>query len=90
MTVAAARDIKKLDPADRARFRTGAIKLAKDLNRGQVRAGLRVKPVQGAHPPKWEMTWAPDGRATFRYGAEVKPGQAHIIWLRVGKHNVIP
>jgi hypothetical protein len=46
----------------------------------EVRASsaLRVKRVQG-HPGVWEMTWAPDGRATFEYGAEVRPGEAHVI-----------
>lgn len=31
------------------------------------------------HPGLWEMSWAPDGRATFEYGDEVHPGQPHII-----------
>jgi hypothetical protein len=48
---------------------------------------LRVKRVQG-HPGVWEMTWAPDGRATFEYGGEIQPGEAHIVWRRVGTHSV--
>jgi hypothetical protein len=36
--------------------------------------GLRVKRVQGAEGV-WEITFAPDGRATFAYGAEVRPGE---------------
>jgi len=48
---------------------------------------LRIKRMQG-HPGIWEMTWAPDGRATFEYGDEVHPGQAHIIWRRVGTHSI--
>jgi hypothetical protein len=31
---------------------------------------------------------APDGRATFEYGDEAHPGQAHIIWRRVGIHLI--
>jgi hypothetical protein len=31
---------------------------------------LRVQRVQG-HEGVWELTWAPDGRATFSYGSEV-------------------
>ena len=45
------------------------------------RPGLRVKGVT-AHPGGFEMTWDGDGRATFRYGTERVPGQAHIIWRR--------
>ncbi|MBA4179944.1 MAG: hypothetical protein C0506_05080 [Anaerolinea sp.] len=50
-------------------------------------AALRVKRVQG-HPGVWEMSWAADGRATFEYGEEVIPGQAHIIWRRIGSHDI--
>ena len=48
---------------------------------------LRVKRVQG-HPGVWEITWAADGRATFSYGAEVIPGHPHIIWRRIGTHDI--
>jgi hypothetical protein len=34
------------------------------------------------------MTWAADGRATFEYGQEVRPGEAHIIWRRIGTHDI--
>jgi hypothetical protein len=40
------------------------------------------------HPGIWEMSWAPDGRATFEYGDEVHSGEAHIIWRRVGTHAI--
>ncbi len=49
---------------------------------------LRVKRVQSARGV-WEMSWAPDGRATFEYGAELHPGEAHVIWRRVGTHRVL-
>jgi hypothetical protein len=48
---------------------------------------LRVKWVQG-HPGIWEMTWAGDGRTTFTYRATVRPGDPHIIWHRVGSHDI--
>ncbi|HKF16389.1 MAG TPA: hypothetical protein VKF14_04215 [Candidatus Dormibacteraeota bacterium] len=50
---------------------------------------LRVKRVQ-AWPDVWEMTWAPDGRETFKYGSEVRQGEPHIIWLRIGTHKILP
>jgi len=49
---------------------------------------LRVKRVQGADGI-WEMSWAEDGRATFRYGVERLAGQPHIVWLRIGKHAIL-
>ena len=49
---------------------------------------LRIKRVQGTEDV-WEMSYSGDGRATFRYGAEVKPGEAHVIWLRVGGHEIL-
>jgi hypothetical protein len=35
------------------------------------------------------MTWADNGRATFEYGPEVRPGHAHIIWRRIGGHEIL-
>lgn len=49
---------------------------------------LRVKRVQGT-ADVWELTWAADGRATFRYGSEILPGEPHILWLRIGKHAIL-
>jgi hypothetical protein len=48
---------------------------------------LRIKRVQG-HPDIWEMSWAPDGRATFQYGEGPVPGEPHIIWRRIGTHEI--
>jgi hypothetical protein len=58
------------------------------LARGQFDPTLRVKRVQGTRDV-WEISWAPDGRATFSYGPEVRTGQAHVIWRRVGTHRVL-
>ncbi|MFD6425369.1 hypothetical protein [Streptomyces sp. NPDC060198] len=35
-----------------------------------------------------EMRWAPDGRATWQYGDEVRAGEPHVIWRRVGGHEI--
>ena len=53
-----------------------------------MRKGLRVKRIRGAAGEIWEMTWAPDGRATFQYGKERIPGEPHIIWRRIGTHGI--
>jgi hypothetical protein len=35
-----------------------------------------------------EMTWAPDGRATFHFGTSVVEGQPHIVWRRIRTHKI--
>jgi hypothetical protein len=30
------------------------------------------------------LTWARDGRARFRFGREITPGEIHIIWEAIG------
>jgi len=51
-------------------------------------AALRIHRVQGS-AGIWEITFAADGRATFEYGEEIVPGEPHIIWRRVGSHDVL-
>ena len=80
-------DFKNLTTAQRAAFRRAITKFVRDLQAGQFRAGLRVKKMQG-HEHIWEMTWADDGRATFHYGPAVHDGEVHIIWRRVGTHDI--
>ncbi|MBA3306308.1 MAG: hypothetical protein H0U25_10345 [Thermoleophilaceae bacterium] len=58
------------------------------LKAGRLDPALRVKRVQG-HPGVWEISWAPDGRATFHYGDEVHPGEPHVVWRRIGTHDVL-
>lgn len=83
------KDYALLDPVDKGRFREAIDKLVEDLGSAdrQPRAGLRVKGVKGA-PGVFEMTWAPDGRATFEFGPELREGEPHIIWRRVGTHDI--
>jgi hypothetical protein len=82
------RDWDRLTPQQQRRFREAVTAFVADLKRGRgFRPGLRVKRVQG-RPGIWEMTWAPDGRATFQYGEEVAAGEVHIIWRRIGAHDV--
>ncbi|HEY4897584.1 MAG TPA: hypothetical protein VII01_16050 [Solirubrobacteraceae bacterium] len=49
---------------------------------------LRVRRVQGA-VGVWEITFARDGRATFEYGPEVLAHEPHVVWRRVGSHDVL-
>jgi len=70
----------------RQAFRVAVAKFVSDLRAGSLRKGLRIKAVQG-HPGIYELTWAPDGRATFEYGSEVRPGERHVMWRGVGAHD---
>jgi hypothetical protein len=83
-----AREFVKLSDQQQRRFLTAVAAMVADLKAGRpFRPGLRVKNVQG-WPGVWEMTWAPDGRATFEYGPECRPGEPHVIWRRVGTHEI--
>ena len=83
------RDYSRLSAADKARFRAAVLSFVSDVGGGKgFRKSLRVKGVQGAKGV-FEMTWAPDGRATFEYGEELASGQTHIVWRRVGTHDVL-
>lgn len=79
----------RLTPEDKKRFRAAVQKLVEDLKSpdGKIRAGLRVKPYK-SQQGVLEFTWAPDGRALFMYGEELKPGERHVVWLTIGTHDI--
>ncbi len=89
VTARAAREYAKLSRSDRRRF-TIARKAFVEALRTDPSAlppQLRVKRVKG-HEGIWELTWATDGRATFTYGTEQIPGEAHVLWRRIGDHSI--
>ncbi|MFJ1930438.1 MULTISPECIES: hypothetical protein [unclassified Streptomyces] len=87
-------DLRRLTPEQRRRFRRAVTAFVHDLRDtdGHFRAGLRIKRVQRA-PGIYELTWSmgtgPAGRATFEYGTEVRPGTPHVIWRRIGTHQIL-
>lgn len=84
------REYRKLTPEQQARFKVAVAKLVAALSR--TPAGLPgeplVNPLAGHHHV-YELRFAPDGRATFTFGEPVREGQAHIIWRRIGGHDVL-
>jgi hypothetical protein len=81
-------DFKALTPEQRARFeKVVREKFAPDVDTNRWWPGLRVKRVQGV-PKVFEMTWAPDGRATWQFGTSIHEGVPHVIWRRVGTHDI--
>jgi hypothetical protein len=83
------RDFAALSDAQKEAFRSAVQKFVADLTRGDgFRKDLRVKGIRGA-PGMFELTWAADGRATFSYGASRRAGEPHIVWHRLGTHEVL-
>ncbi len=82
------REYRRLGPAEQRAFLAVVARFVESLAHGEFDPALRVKRVQGTRGV-WEITWAPDGRATFSYGPEIRPGEAHVIWRRVGTHRVL-
>jgi len=82
------RDLAKLTRVQRELFDQAVANFVADLCdvRGFL-PGLRVKRVAGT-TEVWEMTWAPNGRATWQFGPEQRPGERHVIWRRIGTHDI--
>jgi hypothetical protein len=81
-------DWDRLTPAQQAAFLAAVTQFVADMRRRRgFRKGLRVKAVQGA-AGIFEMTWADDGRATSTFGEAVIEGEPHVVWRRVGTHEI--
>ncbi len=87
------REYRNLEPHEQAKVKEKLADFIDDLQaiedgtKTSFRSALRVKPMK-AKPGIWEMTWDGDGRATFEYGDEVLPGKRHVIWRRIGGHDI--
>ncbi|MFB7827404.1 hypothetical protein [Streptomyces hydrogenans] len=83
-------DLQHLTPAQRRRFRRVVLDaFVPDLRTGcQFHPGLRINGVRSA-PSVFELTWAPDGRATWSYSRARIAGEQHVIWRRIGSHEIL-
>ena len=82
-------DWKELTPDQQREFLAAVREFVSDLQAGSgFRKGLRVKGVRGARGV-FELTWAKDGRATFQYGRAIRGDEPHIIWRRIGTHDIL-
>jgi hypothetical protein len=83
-------DLHRLTPEQRRRFRQAVTAFVDDLRtgHGRFRAGLRVKGVRSS-PGVFELTWDGNGRATWQYGPEKAEGVPHVIWRRIGTHDIL-
>lgn len=83
------KDWKSLEPDHQARFKDKVkTEFVPAITNGPpYPAGLRIKGVQGTEGV-YEMTYAPDGRATWQFGKEISKGDPHVIWRRIGQHGI--
>ncbi len=81
-------DLAQLTPEQRKQFETAVREFVEDLKAGRpFRPSLGVKRFQ-RRPGAYEMRWASDGRALLEFGTSPHQGDAHIIWLAVGTHDI--
>jgi mRNA-degrading endonuclease YafQ of YafQ-DinJ toxin-antitoxin module len=82
------KDLKGLTETQRTRFKAAVEKFIEDLKAGRPpRASLGIERLR-SDPDLFEFHFEGDGRATFQFGAEILPGEKHVIWRRVGTHDV--
>lgn len=82
------RGYDKLTDAEKGEFDIARRKFVAGLRSGHMLPGLRIKRVQ-ASDDAYELTWASDGRATFAYGEPIREGERHVIWRRIGGHDIL-
>jgi hypothetical protein len=82
------RDWQHLSQAEKDEFLAMVRQFVFALKQGPpLPNGLHVKDFRSVSG--WfEIRWSGDGRALFSYGSEVREGEVHIIWHRVGSHNI--
>jgi hypothetical protein len=84
------REFRRLSPEMRAAFLAARDEFIADADSGRFRPSLRVKRVRSARGRVFEMSFAADGRATFRMDpGAVREGKMHITWLRIGDHSIL-
>ena len=89
------REYDKLSPELQNRFRVALGRFVADLLAMEdglmtwFRPGLRVKRVHG-RVDSYEMTWASDRRALFRFDEDMFPGKRHVVWESIGTHSILP
>ncbi|THC40307.1 hypothetical protein [Streptomyces sp. A1499] len=86
-------DLNRLTPEQRRRFRRTVAAFVDDLRAGgRFHAGLRAKRVHrasGIYELTWSMGTGPAGRATWQYGPALRPNTPHVIWRRIGTHDIL-
>lgn len=84
------REYRKLTPEQKDRFKVAVEKLVTALKQKppSLPGDPLIHPLSGHHGV-YELRFAPDGRATFTFGSPVRGSEPHIIWRRIGGHEVL-
>lgn len=81
-------DLKRLTPEEYRQFKRAVQKFVDDLKAGRPpRKSLGIERFE-SRKGVYELHWSGDGRALFRFGASPHEGEVHIVWLRVGTHDI--
>lgn len=82
------RDWSRLTLTQRRRFKAAVRRFVEDLKaKRSPHPGFGIERFEGREGV-FEFHWAPDGRAPFAYGTSPRPGDVHIVWLRIGTHDI--
>ena len=82
------REYTKLPAEQRLQFDAARRQFVLDIKAQRpFKASLNIHQMSG-YPGIFEMSWGQGGRATFAYGAEKIAGERHIIWRRIGGHEI--
>ncbi len=83
------REFKRLTPEQQALFRSAVRAWVRDIRaHGLQPTDPRVSGIKGA-PGVFEFRWAPNGRATFEFGPPKRSNEPHVIWRRIGTHDIL-
>ena len=84
------REYRRLTPEQKARFKVAVAKLVAALKQTPptLPGDPLVHPLAG-HRGLYELRFAPDGSATFTLGPPVRGSEPHVIWRRIGGHDVL-
>ncbi|HEX8036442.1 MAG TPA: hypothetical protein VF510_21475 [Ktedonobacterales bacterium] len=83
------REYRAMPKQGRALFRKAVAHMNEDMKAGRPFCkSLRISALS-EYSNIYEMTWdMPNGRATFMYGSPQLPREPHIIWRRIGGHEI--
>lgn len=85
------REFDRLDPQRQRAFRRMIPEFVAGVESGAFPSRLRVKRLnrsRGTGQAVYEVTFHGNGRALFQFGEPVRADVRHVIWVRVGGHEV--
>lgn len=82
------REYRALARQDKVAFRRAKDRFVAVLRMDRPpEAGLGIAEMAG-HPGVYEFRYSASGRARFSYGTTARGSDAHVIWRRIGGHEI--